>query len=299
MPGLRADGATLAVGQQDGRISLWDAATGHNRSTLDGHTAFVASFSFAPDGATLASSGGDRSVRIWDLPTGRQRAAIVSPTSTFVAMTFSPDGRLLVLGDQVSPVVWLWKTSFTAEPDVLSSPSGAVVAVAISPDGTTLAAADYEGLVTFWDLATKKVRPKRLRHAGVRSLAFAPGGRLLATGGFDGTIHLWDFPILARNRRSAPPPGPANPWPRPHRDNFPKFSAAVSALWQGLPTLPPSRPEVSEPSLRPETPSGRRRRPFGCPETRAERQAKSGKLFPSHSSGRQTEDTVDRLRLRA
>jgi hypothetical protein len=27
----------------------------------------------------------------------------------------------------------------------------------------------------------------------------------------------------------------------------------VSALWQGLPTLPPGRPNVSEPNVRPET----------------------------------------------
>jgi hypothetical protein len=36
-------------------------------------------------------------------------------------------------------------------------------------------------------------------------------------------------------------------------DNFPRFPAAVSALWQGLPTLPPGRPKVSEPNVRPET----------------------------------------------
>ena len=36
-------------------------------------------------------------------------------------------------------------------------------------------------------------------------------------------------------------------------NNLPRFSAAVSALWQGRPTLPPSRPEVSEPNRRPET----------------------------------------------
>ena len=44
------DGATLAVGQQDGKISLWDTATRHIRSTLDGHSEFVPSLVFSPDG---------------------------------------------------------------------------------------------------------------------------------------------------------------------------------------------------------------------------------------------------------
>jgi WD40 repeat protein len=47
------NGPTLAVGQQDGRITLWDAAAGKNRSTLSGHAGFVAALVFAPDGATL------------------------------------------------------------------------------------------------------------------------------------------------------------------------------------------------------------------------------------------------------
>ena len=74
--------------------------------------------------------------------------------------------------------------------------AGAVVAVAASPDGTTLAVADYQGGVTFWDIATFKIRPTRLTHVGVCALAFAPDNSALASGGFDGTIYLWDFPVV-------------------------------------------------------------------------------------------------------
>ena len=99
----RPTGATLAVGQQDGRITLWDVVTGRFRSVLDGHADFVASLAFAPDGTTLASAGGDRTVRVWDLSAGRERLEIRGQASTFVALSFSPDGRLLALADQVSP----------------------------------------------------------------------------------------------------------------------------------------------------------------------------------------------------
>ena len=193
------DGATLAVGQQDGQITLWDAATGSKRSTLAGHTEFVASMVIAQDGTTLASSGGDHSVRIWDLPEGRERFLIRSASKTFAALSISPGGRLLALADQVTPVVWIWDLTTKAEHAVLRGSIGAVVKVAISPDGTTLAAADYKGYVTFWDLATLKTCPKRAQHGGVHSLAFAPDGHTLATGGFDGTVRFWAFPIESAN----------------------------------------------------------------------------------------------------
>jgi WD40 repeat protein len=191
------DGATLAVGQQDGRITLWDAGTGRNRSTLPGHAEFVASMAFASAGATLASSGGDLATRVWDLATGREVLGISSPKTAFVALAFSADGRLLCLGEPTSPAVRIWDVTRGVEHAILRGPTAAVVALGISPDGATLAAADYRGAVTFWDLATLKLRSRRLRHAGVRSLAFAPGGRALATGGFDGTIHLWASPIAS------------------------------------------------------------------------------------------------------
>jgi WD40 repeat protein len=87
------DGRTLAVGQQDGRVTLWDVASGRLMSSLGGHSAFVAALAFAPDGLTLASAGGDGTARIWNLETNRQKLAIVSTQSTF-----APDGLQLATG---------------------------------------------------------------------------------------------------------------------------------------------------------------------------------------------------------
>ena len=169
-----ANGETLAVGQADGKITLWNAATGRKRSTLGGHESFVVSLAFAPDGATLVSSGNGRLTRVWDVATGSERFAITGRTNTSVALSFSPDGRLLATSDQVTPTVRLWDMQNGTEHASLRGPAGAVVGVAISPDGTTLAAAGYQGAVTFWDLDSLQIRPGKLWHAGVRSIAFAP-----------------------------------------------------------------------------------------------------------------------------
>ena len=192
-----ADGATLAVGQADGKITIWDTVTGCKRSTLDGQQDFVVSLAFAPDSTILASSGNGCRTRIWDLASGKERLTITGRMNTSVALCFTPDRRLLAMSDQVSPVIRLWDMASGIERGELHGPAGVVVGLAISPDGRTLAAAGYRGAVTFWELESLTVRRGRLTHAGVRSVAFAPDGRTVATGGFDGTVKLWDLPYAS------------------------------------------------------------------------------------------------------
>jgi WD40 repeat protein len=194
-------GASLAVGQQDGRITFWDVTTRRVRSDLPAHREYVASLAYAPDGTTLASSGGDRTVRLWDLATARQRFEVPGQPSSLVALAFSPDSRLLALADQRSPVVQLVDVATGTKGMALRGPESAVVSLAISPDGTTLAAADLHGAITFWDLATLRTRTPRLTHKWVYSLAFAPDGRTLASGGVDGIIQLWDWPLSSTSQK--------------------------------------------------------------------------------------------------
>ena len=188
------DGATLAVGQQDGRITLWDVVTGRVRSVLEGmptswpHWRSRPTAPRWPPPAATAPYG-----------SGTWRPAASGSRSTARRARSSPCPSPLTAS------FWPWRTRSARwsgsgmsppglERDALRGPAGAVVALAISPDGTTLAAAGRQGLVNCWDLATLKIRPMRLRHAGAYSLAFSPDGHTLASAGVDGTVHLWDWP---------------------------------------------------------------------------------------------------------
>jgi WD40 repeat protein len=195
------DGSTLAIGQEDGRTALWDVKTGHIRQALGGHTDFIASLAFSPDGAALASSSGDRSVRLWNLSDGQQRFVIRDQADTVSVLAFSQDGQLLIIGNHVSPTIRLWDVGQRRESGVLRGLAGNLVAASISHDGLNLAAADFYGVITFWDLQTLKASPRRLLHAGVYDLTFAPDGRTLASAGFDATIRIWDCPPAARSPR--------------------------------------------------------------------------------------------------
>ena len=62
-------GSTLASGGADGRIKLWDAASGQSLGWLGnkGGGESVDALDFSPDGSLLASGGQDGRIKLWDL----------------------------------------------------------------------------------------------------------------------------------------------------------------------------------------------------------------------------------------
>jgi Tol biopolymer transport system component len=75
-----------------GEVKVWDAETGRELLTLQGHTSDVRNVAFSPDGQRLASAGGGE-VRVWDAQTG-QHLLVLKGQGSYLA--FSPDGHWLV-----------------------------------------------------------------------------------------------------------------------------------------------------------------------------------------------------------
>src|SRR5262249_39424353 len=66
-----ADGKTLAVGVENGRIYVWDVASDAEPLSWRGHDDSVVSLGFAPSGRWLLSASWDASIRLWTLPAYR------------------------------------------------------------------------------------------------------------------------------------------------------------------------------------------------------------------------------------
>lgn len=113
------DGATLAASSRDGRIALWEAATGKDVLYIMAHPdperarGAAPALAFAPDGKTLISAGADKTVRLWSATTGREMGQLRTPDGGFHALALAAAGNRLVAGGSDSALL-IWDRAAAA-----------------------------------------------------------------------------------------------------------------------------------------------------------------------------------------
>lgn len=172
------DGRLVATGGRDGRVVIWDAATG------------------AISGPPLRASAGDGGAELYP-------GAVNN-------VTFSADGRWLAasVGATGHGEVVVWSLPLRTLEHRLTADTRRAFTAAFAPDSKTLASGGGDGKIRFWDVETGEPLSSLLEGHGapVQNSAFSPDGQMLATVANDGNTILWD--VRARKRLGSPLPGP-------------------------------------------------------------------------------------------
>ena len=187
------DGTMIAGLIDQNTVHLWDAATGKQITTFEGHTDYIYSVAFSPDGATIASASKDKTVRLWDVATGNHITTLIGHTGAVCSVAFSPDGTTIATGAWYSQNTFrLWDAA-TGQPKMLpAGQSNIVLSIAYSPDGNTIATGNGNQ-VHLWDATTGTRKSTLTGHKDrVESVVFSPDGTTIATISMDGTMILWD-----------------------------------------------------------------------------------------------------------
>jgi len=147
------DDRLAALGDWNGDLAWWDAATGQPLAVLHGaHRMAAFRGAFSPDSRLLATAAWDSRVVLWDT---RTREVIGKPLRGHLlgvyAVAFSPDGRRLATGGMYpQDAIKLWNVETGAELATLPAPTGCIQLLAFSPDGNALAGISTVSGEEFW-----------------------------------------------------------------------------------------------------------------------------------------------------
>jgi WD40 repeat protein len=186
------NGRQLAIGWNDGKVVIWDLATGATALKLAAHASPVLALFFSPDGQRLITAGSynDHRIRVWSLPTGERLATLTNNTARLQGVALSPDGKTLATGD------WDWKIRILdlaqqRQLALLTNHTATVWALAFSPDGKMLASASGR-CIKLWDTGNWQELTTLKGSSGVGGIVFSSDGKRLFSDMGEGKIVVWD-----------------------------------------------------------------------------------------------------------
>ena len=197
------DGSTLAIGDRNGKIQLWDTTTSSQQGDLKGHgggrDSKILALVFSPDGQILASGSEDKTVRLWDTQNHTKLGTLRGHEGWVTAVAFSEDGNTVASGD-ASKIIKLWDLDTQQERATIVGHKNTINALTFAPDETPLysgclATGSADGTIRFWNPDTGKelVTFSEGHTEWVKAVAFAKNGTMLTSAAFNGTVEVWDL----------------------------------------------------------------------------------------------------------
>ena len=174
------DSANVATGCQDGKVRLWDVATGTLSRTLEHpNVDVVYDVAYSPDGTMVASASDDWKVRLWDVETGAIIRTFIGHNSEALRVTYSPDGTTLASSDKRWTLI-IWNAETGTIRHSFGRSHAPEANLVYSPDSATLVSGFFRNL-NVWDVETGARRHHLRGDHDLRDIAYSPNGNTLAS----------------------------------------------------------------------------------------------------------------------
>lgn len=186
----------IAIGNDDGTITIWNIQSGQPSTTLDGHVDAVWDVEFSPDGTQLLSGGADGVVILWDWQKGQIIRSISGYFGRVNSVAFSPDGTMAAFGS-ADHIATLWNLPSGQIAFRLRGHSDFVTDVEFRRDGKFLLSSSEDNTLILWDVASGEPLARFEGHEEeISRVSWGPNGHTAVSVGRDGNIILWNISPL-------------------------------------------------------------------------------------------------------
>ena len=184
-----ADGATMAIGLEDGAILVGPRESIANLKRIPAHAGEILGLALSQDGTRLFSTSKDRTVRAWNWNEGIETGKIELPVEPRGIAYLAERNEIAVMGSD--GVIRLWPKEFPAAEPGQSFPKPVLelgghgdVSSLVSAGPTRLLAAGADGGARVWELTNSQVVLWLGHGSPIASVALAQDGkRIMSVGG--------------------------------------------------------------------------------------------------------------------
>lgn len=183
------DGASLAVGCENGLVRWTDLATGEHRD-LGRHAERVWTLAFTKTGDLLATGSFDHTIRLWRLADGSFRSIDASGAGVR-QVAFSRDEKEVFVMNENETILRRWGVE-SGEPRLsFTGHGGPLTGFSLSRDGRRVLTRSLDRTARIFDVATGKSRALVGHEAREVFAAFTADDKLVITLGHEGAVRAW------------------------------------------------------------------------------------------------------------
>ena len=190
-------GEWLAVGTASGRILVFDAHTGEERSRVDPHSGRITSLAYSADGALLCSTSSDWTARVATSDTGEVRAVLAGHAAEVSCGVFV-NGDSEIATTSADGTVRIWDATTGTAVGVLRGHEREILSLSYDATNERLLTSSSDGSLRVWDPQWSRPAFRLTGHDGpIYALAFDPSGDSLVSASSDRSILRWDLEVVA------------------------------------------------------------------------------------------------------
>jgi hypothetical protein len=186
-----SDGSELMAGRSNGKVEIWNAATGSKLDDLKSSSSKVFAVAYyPPELDRYAASAGSDGVEIWNLrrKTVQGRPKLHAGAVRTVAYSSEKTGFFVSGGEDGQLVFYLPSNRQKS----VHAHRGGVFAATFSPDNSTIVTGGADGLVKIWDAKSQTEQRSFQGHSRyVLSVALSKSAAYIASGGADRSVRIW------------------------------------------------------------------------------------------------------------